>query len=343
MACQRLRSVWLFKKSPIAYLAASLVAYFALWLAIPRAHFLAGLAGAIESGMRNAHQPLAAILAICGIIVLSIPTVTFMAAQISVVYYFSKQRLSLKTALLWLIGSLLCLASVVLYMLWRVDVVARLHRLPTVREIGFVISMSPFDAAKMLMYGAILLSACSLGYLVSLRIKDRNLLLPVVMFAACIDFWTVNAGPVSSMMKNMPEIVSAVSAPIPKAGTGAFVPAVMMGVGDPLFMSLVFAAVHRLGMNARRNFAFVCVIMTAAMLAVMVGGLPYLPALVALAVAVVAANWREFKLSRQEKISTAIVAVLLLGSLPLVWALLRSGSPATSKPPAPVSAPKPHK
>jgi hypothetical protein len=336
-----------------------LLVYFALWLAIPKAHFLVAIVRAIDPGIHSGHQPLATILAICGIIVLSIPTVTFMAAQISVIYYFSKQRLEFKGALLWLGISLASLVGIVIYMLWRLDVVAKLHRLPTTREIGFIVSMSRFDTAKMLMYGAILLVACSIGYLVSLRIKDKNLLLPVVMFAASIDFWTVTVGPVSSMMKHAPEIVSAISAPIPKAGTGAFVAALTMGMGDPLFMALVFAAVHRLGMNSRRNFGFVCVIMTLGMLAVMMGGLPYLPALVALAVAVVAGNWREFKLSRQEKISTALVAVVLLGTLPLVWAILRPHNRAPHpehpervegrsggktdprlKPTAPVSAPR---
>ena len=328
------------KRSPVPYLVASLVAYFALWLAIPKARFLVTIIDAINAAMRSTHQPLTTILAICGVLVLSIPTITFMAAQISVVYYFSKQRLGLRGALLWLAGSLVGLAGIVTYMLWRADIIARLHRLPTIKEIVFTVGVSPFDAAKMLMYGSILLIACSIGYLVSLRIKDKNLLLPVVMFAASIDFWTVTVGPVSSMVQHMPKLVSAVSAPIPMAGTGAFVPAVTMGMGDPLFMALVFAAVHRLGMNGRRNFGFVCVIMIVAMLAVLMGGLPYVPALVALAVAVVAANWREFKLSRQEKISTAIVAAVLFASLPLVWALMRSQHAAKPKPPAPVSAPR---
>lgn len=330
------------KKSPLPYLAASLIAYFVLWLAIPKAHFLVAAIGAIDHAMRSAHQPWAALLAVCGMIVLSVPTVTFMVAQISVIYFFSKQRLGLKGSLLWLGGSLIGLAGTVIYMLWRLHIVAKLHRLPTVREICFIVSVTHFDAAKMLMYGCILMIACSIGYLVSLRIRDKNLLLPVVMFAASIDFWTVTVGPVSSMMKHMPEIVSAVSAPIPKAGTGGFVPAVTMGIGDPLFMALVFAAVHRLGLNGRRNFGFVCVIMTVAMATVMMGALPYLPALVTLAIAVLAANWGQFKLSRQEKISIAIVAVMLLASLPLVWAIMRSGNSDSvkAKPPAPVSAPK---
>ena len=64
--------------------------------------------------------------------------------------------------------------------------------------------------------------------------------------------------------------------------------------------------------------------MTLGMLAVLfIPVLPYLPALMVLAVAVVAGNWREFKLSREEKISTAIVGVLLAVSLPVVWYALK--------------------
>lgn len=331
----------MFRKSPVPYLLASLLVYFGLWLGIPKARFLVTTLTHIDSGMRSAHQPLATLLAICGIIVLSIPTVTFMAAEISVIYYFTKLRLGLKGGLLSLAGCILALAAIVALMLWRLHIVASLHRLPTAHELGFIVSVYPTDALKMLMYAVILFTACSIGYLVSLRIKDKNLLLPVVMFAATIDFWTVTMGPVSAMMKHAPEIVSAVSAPIPKAGTGAFVPATMMGMGDPLFMALVFAAVHRLGMPARRNYVFVAVVMTIAMLAVMTGGLPYLPALVALAIAVVAANWREFKLSRQEKISTAIMAAVLLATLPLVWAIVGSRKAPSPKPPE-ISAPRLH-
>lgn len=335
------------KKSPIPYLIASLAAYFLLWFGIPKARFLVSLLDAIDSGVRSAHQPVATLLAICGIIILSIPTITFMAAQVSVIYYFTRLRLGLKGGLLSLVGCLAVFASITVWMLLHPDLppklIPKLSALPLVQRLGFAVSTYHFGLLKMLMYAAILLLACSIGYLVSLRIKDRNLLLPVVMFAAMIDFWTVTAGPVASAMKHAPEIVSAVSAPIPKAGTGAFVPAVMMGIGDPLFMAVVFAAVHRLGLNPRRNFAFVFCVMTIAMIAVMMHALPYLPALVALAIAVVAANWREFKLSRQEKISTAVVAVVLLATLPLVWAIVTPKKTPRPKPPPPVSAPKPRR
>jgi hypothetical protein len=327
------------RKSPVLYLAASLLAYFALWIGIPKARFLPAILDSIDAAMRHSHQPLSTVLSICGIIVMSVPTITFMVAQISVVYYFTKLRLGFRGSALWLAGCLVGLAVVVGIMLWRVDAVAKLHRFPNLQEIGFIVGIYRPGPLKMVMYAINLLAASSIGYMVSLRIKDRNLLLPVVMFAASIDFWTVTAGPVSSVMSRAPEIVKAVSAPIPQAGTGAFVPALMMGMGDPLFMAVVFAAVHRLGLNARRNFVFVLIAMTLAMLAVLMGLVPYLPALVALAVAVVAANWGEFKLTKQEKISTAIVAAVLIATMPLVWYALKPRTPA-KKPPAAIAEPK---
>ena len=58
------------------------------------------------------------------------------------------------------------------------------------------------------------------------------------------------------------------------------------------------------------------------MMAVMFNALPFLPALTVLGIGVVAANYREFKLSKQEKISISIVAVVLALSIPLVQKML---------------------
>jgi hypothetical protein len=314
-------------QSPVAYLAACLIVYFGLWIGIPKARFLATLAQIIDSATKTASLPVSILLSICGIIVVSVPTILFMAAQVSVVYQFSRLRLGFRGAALVWLGLFALLVMIVSGIIWRLDVVNKLHRWPTLREIGFIVGMYRHGLLKMFMFATILLLASCTGYLVSLRIRDRNLLLPVVMFAAFIDLWTVSVGPVSTVMKRAPEVVSAVSAPIPQAGTGAFVPALMMGLGDPLFMAVVFASVHKLGLNARRNYSFVLAIMTLAMLAVLLDFAPYIPALIALAVAVVLANWGQFKLSRQEKISTAIVALALIATLPLVWYVLRPAPP----------------
>lgn len=307
---------------------------------IPRAKFLVVISQHIITALQHSNQPWTTLLFIIGVVILSIPTIAFMAAQVSAVYYFTKLKLGLKGGLIWLICCLMGLVATVAIMISRFGFVNKFHRLPNLREIGFLIGMYPPSALKWVMYGIIMLTASSIGYLVSLRIKDKNLLLPVVMFAASIDFWTVTVGPVSSVMKHTPEIVSAVSAPIPHAGTGAFIPATMMGPGDPLFMAVVFAAVHRLGMNGRRNYWFVFVIMSFAMLLVTAKLMPYLPALVALAIAVVAANWREFKLSKQEMVSTAVVGVALIAAVLIMGNAFAPKKEIKKKPTTPISAPK---
>ena len=327
------------RKSPVLYLLVSLLAYFGLWIGVPRARFMSAIGTSIESAMRHAHQPLATILPILGIIVFTIPTIAFMAAQIAVVYFFTKTRWGFKGGLLWLVACLIGLTAMVALMVSRIGFVDKIHRMPNIPEIISIVGLFQPSLLGMLMSGVILLTGASIGYLVSLRIKDKNLLVPVVMFAASIDFWTVTQGPVSSMMEKLPEITNAISTPIPQAGTGSFVPLVMMGIGDPLFMAVVFAAVHRLGMNGRRNFWFVFVIMTLAMLLVLVGLVPYLPALVALAIAVVAANWREIRLSKQEKISVAIVGVVLVLSVFAIGNAFGPTEAAKKKPVPPTTAP----
>jgi len=310
------------KRSPALYLSISILAYFALWLLIPKAKFLPAIINSIDAALRHASGPFAAVLCICGAATLALPTILFMVVQVSIIYSFSKLRMNFWQALLCLVGCLAGVAAIVMLIIALAEIPTKLHRYPTMREIWFIMGLYRHPL-KMPMYVLLMLAASSIGYLVSLRIRDKNLLLPVVIFAAFTDFWTVTVGPVASVVKHAPEIVSAVSAPIPKAGTGAFMPSVMMGMGDPLFMALVFAAVHRLGMNSRRNFIFVTTMMTVAMVLVMLGVVPYLPALAALAIAVIAGNWREFKLSRQEKISTGIVALVLLATLPLIWHIVK--------------------
>lgn len=328
------------RKSPVWYLIGSLLVYFVLWIGVPKARFVPALLGHLDYAVHHAHQPMATILPIVGIILISIPTVAFMVTQMSIVYYFAKLQTGLRAGLLWLAGCAAGLALIVGVMVWRIDAVGKLHRLPTVREIGFIVAGHAGTLLGMLLFALILLTAASIGSLISLRIKDKNLLLPVVMFAATVDLWTVTVGPVSSAMQHAPEVVKAVSAPIPQAGAGAFVPTVTMGPGDPLFIALVFAAVHRLGLDARRNYKFIVVLMTAAMLCVMLGFVPFLPALVVLAVAVVAANWGQFKLSKQEKVSTAIVGLVLVTSLPLVWHALKPQEMPRKPSRPPVSAPR---
>lgn len=279
-------------------LIASVIAYVALWLATPKVGFLPGP------------------------VLLVLTTVVFMAVQIAIVYYFSSLKMKWWESLVCTIA---CLGITALIL---VIIASQVNSKVKVGEY--------YGLLRIPMSLAVMFAAAGIGCAVANRVKDRNLLLPVVMFAAYIDFWTVTRGPVAAILHRAPHVAQIASVPIPQAGAGKFTPISLIGPGDFLFMALVFAAVNRLGMNGRRNYWFVFGAMTIGMLAVVLGLVNFLPALIMLAVAVVTANWGQFKLTRQEAISMIVVGLLLIGSLPLIWHVL---TPKAEKQKPAVSAP----
>ncbi|MBP5093380.1 MAG: hypothetical protein J6332_04970 [Abditibacteriota bacterium] len=155
-----------------------------------------------------------------------------------------------------------------------------------------------------------ILAAASLGCFVSGIVKDKGLLLAVVLVAACTDVWTVFAGPVGQALEKIPQAATATSASLPVAGMKGLYPLAIIGVGDSLFTGLVAACVAKFGLNMRRNYIFVSVFMTLAMLSLMIFWTVKIPALVVLSVAVVCANFGEFRLKPAEKRDLAIAFVL---------------------------------
>lgn len=311
------------RKSPALGLLLSILAYIALWMLVPRATFLPHIVNTIDNGLLFIKGPAALILNLGAIAIVAAPTVAFMAIQIAIVYFFAKFKLNFWQGLLAMVGSVGLIAAILGIVIIHAKLPAKLHHYPNLKEQMFIMAnyygplAVPINVLK-------ILAAASVGCLVAVRVRDKNLLLPVVMIAACIDFWTVFFGPVASMLKHAPNIAPAVSAPIPQVGTGTFMPITMVGPGDFLFMAVVFAAVHQHRMNGARNYAFVFCAMTLGMLAVMFGLVNSLPALIVLAVAVVSANRREFNLTRQEKISMLIVGIVLLGLMTTAWSVLKA-------------------
>ena len=323
----------MFRKSPIISLLFAVLAYFALWLLVPKATFLPAIVNELTSSLKYINPNTAAGMRLFTALLVAAPTVAFMAIQIGIIYFYAKLDIKFRQALLALVLCLISIVVLVNAVIWQAGIATKLGHYPSIKEQLILISyyQGIFKIPYVLF---IMLASINIGYLVSLRISDKNLLLPVVMFAAFVDLWTVTQGPVAAMLNKAPEVASAVSAPIPQVGTGAFMPSTMIGPGDFIFMALVFAAVHRLKMDAPRNYLYIFISMTIGMLAVMFGFLNSLPALITLAIAVVAANRREFNLSRQEKISTVIVGVILLASLPLVWSILKPAAKEEIKKPA---------
>ncbi len=158
----------------------------------------------------------------------------------------------------------------------------------------------------------LLMSAlCMIGNLASYALREPNLLLPAALFSPLFDIWTVFWGPTHQIVKKAPKVVEAVSTsvPVPK-GMLPFIP--LVGPGDIAFLAIFFTVIYRFGMRDRLTYWLMVPFVGFSMLLVL-AFFPYLPGLVPMGLAVVAANWKCFKLTRQEKISLGIVAIFVFG------------------------------
>ena len=157
----------------------------------------------------------------------------------------------------------------------------------------------------------LIFALCMLGRLISLIVREPNLLLPVAVFAPVFDIWTVFWGPAYTIVRKAPELVKAISANVP--APGQIQPISMIGPGDIVFLAVFFAVIYRFRMNDRQTYWLALPLLTLAMLAVVgLGGILALPALVPMGAAVIVANWRLFRLTRQEKWSMAAVGLIVL-------------------------------
>jgi hypothetical protein len=154
----------------------------------------------------------------------------------------------------------------------------------------------------------IMVLAASVGYGLSFIIREPNILLPVGLCAAIVDFWGVNWGPVNHVLTKAPKVVKAVSVAVPTPVPG--LPSTTIGPGDFVFLALFFGVLYKFRMNVKGSFWLGYALLVLSMFAVLIFNVP-VPALVPMGVAVIIMNLKEFKLSREEMLSTAIVAVFL--------------------------------
>lgn len=170
-----------------------------------------------------------------------------------------------------------------------------------------------------------ILWAVGLGALVSWIVREKNLLVPVVPLAALIDVLTVLAprGFVKQVVEKAPEVaekamVAVTAVPNVAHEVSHIVPIVLIGVGDFVFLALYAACLYRFGLRTRATAIGLFIVLWLYLVAVAVGIAPSLPALVPMAVVVLAVNWRHFQLSRQEKWASVVVVgaiVAILGIL----------------------------
>lgn len=165
---------------------------------------------------------------------------------------------------------------------------------------------------------SITLGCTFLGILLSPIIREANVLLPVALVAMPIDYIGAMTpiGFTQNAVKQHPSMVQDLSVPVPVAGAamhhgGGLHPIGFIGPGDILFMAFFFAVALRLGLNVRGTFWWMYGLLTATMLLVLVTGVN-IAALIPMGLAVLIANWRFFKLKREEVFATIYAAGLVL-------------------------------
>lgn len=184
-----------------------------------------------------------------------------------------------------------------------------------------------------------------LGALVAGAVKEKNLLLPVALFLAGLDVFFVfhPSGPVAKALEQSPGVFASVALAVPGAreavpGGPALLPRVepfaYVGPADIFFAALFFVCLRKFGMRHRETARWLVPVLVAYLVVTLAPwGLGMLPALVPIGAVVLAVNWREFRLTGQEKAMTAFVAAISLGLAAYgVWA-------RAMRPPAPPAAP----
>ncbi len=164
----------------------------------------------------------------------------------------------------------------------------------------------------------ITLGCAFFGILLSRIVREANVLLPVALVAMPIDYLGAMTpiGFTQNAVANNPGLVQALSVPVPAVGSGAhhhgaLHPIGFIGPGDALFMAFFFAVALRLDLSKRGTFWWMYGLLTATMLLVLFTEVN-VAALIPMGLAVLIANFRFFKLKREEVFATVYAAALVL-------------------------------
>lgn len=190
-----------------------------------------------------------------------------------------------------------------------------------------------------------------LGALIATIIKDKNLLLPLGIFLAVFDMWLVFVpeGPVRKVVEQNQSKLASIAWVAPKAAAapteGRAADLLYIGPADFLFLSMFFVALFRFNMRTQSTFKAMLPTLAIYLLTVLLFGnvvigpirLGALPALLPIGLVVLLTNWREFKLSKDEKQTTVALTVIALGVL--IWRFIVAGHPAPTPPEAPKGIP----
>lgn len=172
---------------------------------------------------------------------------------------------------------------------------------------------------------AFILLGVAVGALLSLIIRSANMIPPVAVVLAVVDIWTVMlGGPVQQAMEGQTEgarkLAEAMTVQLPAPTSGA-APIAVVGFADFVFIAFFVAAMCRYMGDAvgyGRTVRPLAVVLALYMVVVLATGWS-LPALVPMAVTVLALHWRRFRYERSEAMALvyagALLVVLLAASL----------------------------
>lgn len=174
-----------------------------------------------------------------------------------------------------------------------------------------------------------------LGAFLATMLRDKNLLIPIAIFLAVYDVFLVrtNIGPTHQLIVHAPAILKSTAVRIPAAsthhGNGIVAANAYVGDADVVSLAAFFVALFRFRLRTRETFLFMLPTLIAYLLIVIRFDIE-LPALLPIGAVILLVNYREFKLSKDEKLGTAIIACLACGLL--TWGLTRPNSEPEPQP-----------
>jgi hypothetical protein len=197
--------------------------------------------------------------------------------------------------------------------------------LPAMRnplELGIVFAISQ---------AGLIVWCLGLGGLLASCIRDKNLLLPLAAFLAIFDFWLVFVpeGPVGKIARGNQKALSQMAYHIPNVSHvshgGHAASLAYVGPADFMFLGMFFVALFRFKMRTTTTFYAILPVLAAYLLTVLIAGnvhigpisLGAMPALIPIGATVLIVNWREFNLTRDEKLSSALIVILGIGVV--IW------------------------
>ncbi|MGQ9732200.1 MAG: hypothetical protein ACUVX8_13135 [Candidatus Zipacnadales bacterium] len=169
---------------------------------------------------------------------------------------------------------------------------------------------------------SLLVTAMFFGMIASRVMRDRNILLPACIVAAFVDLLSVKWGLTGHALEQAPTLVTKLSVAIPQlaatprmaGGVRGFPIVATIGLGDIFFIALFFGAAARFGLPLRRTFCWVFPLVVVAMALTLMEVLPWrgIPGLPFVSFGFLAANFRQFRLSAEERRALGVASLLLI-------------------------------